>query len=60
MRALKITVKLYSPDSVQRIRSKTSTNGDTPSEEERGEERALEGTDENDGLQGVVHTEARR
>lgn len=38
------------PDGVERVRRKASTNGDTPAEEEGGEEGALEGADENDGL----------
>ncbi|KAH0357086.1 ADP,ATP carrier protein, partial [Aureobasidium melanogenum] len=44
-------------DSVKRVGSDTSTSGDGPTEEERGEEVALEGTDEENGLERVVHTE---
>jgi len=46
-------------DSVQRVRSNTSTSGDSPTEEERGEEVALKGTNKEDGLQGVVHAEVQ-
>jgi hypothetical protein len=45
-------------DGIERIRSKTSADSNTPAEEERGEERALESTDEDDRLEGVVHTKA--
>jgi hypothetical protein len=38
------------PDGVKRVRSETSTNGDTPAQQERGEERALESANEDDGL----------
>lgn len=43
-------------DGVERVRSKTGRGGDDPSESERGEDVALEGTDEDDGLDGVVET----
>jgi len=46
-------------DSVKRVGSDTSTSGDGPTEEERGEEVALEGTSEEDGLERVVHTEVQ-
>jgi len=46
-------------DSVKRVRGDTSTSGDGPTEEERGEEVALEGTSEEDGLERVVHTEVQ-
>jgi hypothetical protein len=38
------------PDSVQRVGSKTSTGGDTPSESEGSQERTLERADEDDRL----------
>jgi hypothetical protein len=44
-------------DSVERVRSKTGTGGDTPTKSERSEEVALKRTDEDDGLKGVVETE---
>lgn len=37
-----------SSDSIERVRSETSTSGDGPSESERGEEVTLEGTDKDD------------
>lgn len=43
-------------NSIERIRSKTSTNSNTPSEEEGGEEASLELTDENNRLKRVVDT----
>jgi hypothetical protein len=43
-----------SSDGVERVRSKTGTGGDTPTEEERGSERSLKRTDEDNGLNGVV------
>jgi len=43
-------------DSIKRIRSKTSTNGNTPAEQERGEERALESTNKHDRLERIVDT----
>ena len=42
--------QLDSPNRVQRVRRETSTNGNTPTEHERSEERTLEGTDEDNGL----------
>ena len=44
-------------DSVKRVGSNTSTSGDGPAEQERGQEVALERADEDDGLERVVHTE---
>ena len=52
-------LRRYPPDSIERIRSKTSTNGDTPAEEEGCKEGSLESTNKDDGLKGVVHTEAK-
>ena len=46
------------PNSIERIRSKTSTNSNTPTEEEGREEASLEGTDENNGLERIVDTKA--
>lgn len=46
-----------SSDSVERVGSETGTGGDTPSEEERGEEVALERTNKDNGLDRVVETE---
>jgi hypothetical protein len=46
-------------DSVKRVRSDTGTSGDSPTEEERGEEVVGEGTGEQDRLQGVVHAEVQ-
>jgi len=43
-------------DSINGIRSKTSTNGDTPSEHEVGKEVIFKISGE-DGLDGIVHTE---
>lgn len=43
-----------SSDGVERVRSKTGTGGDTPTEEERGSERSLERTDKDNRLDGVV------
>lgn len=44
-------------DSVEWVRSDTGTSCDSPSEQERGEEVALEVTDENDRLERIVHSE---
>lgn len=44
-------------DGVERVRSDTSTSGDGPSEQERGQEVTLEVTSENDGLERIVHSE---
>jgi len=46
-------------DSIQWVRSNTSTSSDTPSEKERGKEVTLERTDENDRLDRIVHTEVQ-
>jgi hypothetical protein len=43
-----------SSDGVERVGSKTGTGGDTPTEEERGSERALKRTDKDNGLDRVV------
>jgi hypothetical protein len=44
-------------DGVQWVGSNTGTGGDTPSEEEGGQEVTLKRTDKDDGLDRVVHTE---
>lgn len=44
-------------DSVQRVRSNTSTSGDGPAEQEGGQEVTLKRTDKENGLDGVVHSE---
>lgn len=49
--------KFCSPDGIKRVGSETSTDGNTPTEEEGGEEGSLESTDEDNGLEGVVDTE---
>src|ERR1700733_10237548 len=46
-------------DSVQRIRSNTSTSGDSPAEQEGGEEVTLKRANENNRLDGVVHAEVQ-
>lgn len=46
-------------DSVKRVRGDTGTGGDAPTEEERSEEVASERTDQDDGLDGVVHAEVQ-
>ena len=46
-------------DGVERVRGETGTGGDTPAEEERGEERALERASHDNGLERVVHTEVQ-
>ena len=38
------------PDGIKRVGSETSTNGNTPTESEGSEERALERADEDNGL----------
>ena len=38
------------PDSVQRVRSETRADGDTPTEKEGSEEGTFESTDENNRL----------
>jgi hypothetical protein len=44
-------------DSVQRVRSDTSTSGDRPSESERSKEVTLKRADEENWLDGIVHSE---
>lgn len=44
-------------DSIQWVRSNTSTSGDTPAEKEGGKEVTLKRTDKDDRLERVVHTE---
>lgn len=44
-------------DGVKRVGSDTGTGGDTPTKSERGSEGVGEGTDQENGLQGVVHSE---
>lgn len=44
-------------DCVERVGGDTSTSGDSPAEQERGQEVTLERADEEDGLDGVVHAE---
>lgn len=44
-------------DGVKGVGGDTGTSGDRPTEEERSEEVALKRTDEEDGLDGVVHAE---
>jgi hypothetical protein len=46
-------------DSIQWVRSNTSTSGDTPSEKEGSKEVTLKRTDKDDWLDGVVHTEVQ-
>lgn len=46
-------------DGVKRVRGDTSTSGDGPAEQEGGEEVALERADQDDRLDGVVHTEVQ-
>ena len=41
---------MHIPNGIQRIRSKTCTNGNTPTKHEGRKERALESTDENNGF----------
>jgi len=45
-----------SSDGIKRIGSKTSSDGDTPSKEERSDERVFHVSSEEDGLEGVVET----
>lgn len=44
-------------DGVKGVRGNTGTGGDGPAEQEGGEERALKRTDEENGLDGIVHSE---
>lgn len=46
-------------DGVQRVRGNTGTGGDSPAEQERSEEVTLERTNQDDGLDGVVHAEVQ-
>lgn len=46
-------------DGVERVRSDTSTGGDSPAEQEGGEEVALEGARKNDGLERIVATKVQ-
>lgn len=46
-------------DSVKRIRSNTSTSGDSPAEQEGGKEVTLKRSNEENGLDGVVHSEVQ-
>jgi len=45
-------------DSIERVGSKTSTNGNTPTKTERGKEATLKRTSKDDGLKRIVDTEA--
>jgi len=46
-------------DGIQRIRSNTSTSRNCPTEKEGGQEIVLKRTDEEDGLNRVVHTKVQ-
>jgi hypothetical protein len=46
-------------DSVERIRSETCSGCDGPTEQERGKEVTLKSPDEEDGFEGIVHTEVK-
>lgn len=46
-------------DSVERVRSDTGTSGDGPTKSERGKEVTLEGTNQDDRLDRVVHAEVQ-
>jgi hypothetical protein len=46
-------------DGVKRVRSNTSTSGNTPAEHERDEERALKSTSKDNRLERVVHSEVQ-
>jgi hypothetical protein len=46
-------------DSIQGIRGNTSTSSNTPAEHEGGQEVTLKRTNEEDGLDGVVHAEVQ-
>ena len=48
-----------STDSVERIRSDTSASCDSPTEQERGQEITLKRTNEEDGLNRIVHSEVQ-
>jgi hypothetical protein len=44
-------------NGIERIRSETRAGSDDPSEQEGGKEVTLEGSNENNRLEGIVHTE---
>src|SRR5690606_213516 len=46
-------------DGIEWVRGDTSTSGDAPSEKEGGEEVTLKGSDEENWLDGIVHTEVQ-
>ena len=46
-------------DSVQWVRADTSTSGHSPTKSEGGREVTLKRTNEQDGLEGVVHAEVK-
>lgn len=46
-------------DSIERVRADTSTGGDRPAEQEGGQEIALKRTNEENRLEGVVHSEVQ-
>jgi hypothetical protein len=46
-------------DGVQRVRSNTSTSSDRPAEQEGSQEVALKRTNQDDGLERVVHAEVQ-
>jgi len=48
-----------SPDGVQGVRSETGTGGNSPTEQERGQEGSLQRSLEDGGLQRVVKTEVQ-
>lgn len=48
-----------STDSVKGIRGNTSASGDSPAEQERGNEITLKRTNKEDGLDRVVHAEVQ-
>ena len=43
-------VHIDAPNGIERVRGETSTDGNTPAEQEGSEERTLESTNEDDGL----------
>ena len=46
-------------DSIERVRADTSTSGDRPAEQEGGQEVTLKRTDEENRLEGIVHSEVQ-
>ena len=46
-------------DSIERVRADTSTSGDSPAEQEGGQEVTLESADKENRLEGVVHAEVQ-